>query len=173
MNHPAKIPLARINAMSAGEFSRAFGAVYEHSAWIAERAFVHRPFTSVADLHAAMKTAVVQASAAEQLALLRAHPELAGREARAGELTASSSAEQRSAGLDALSADEVARIAALNRAHADRFGFPFIIAVRLASKAEVFSELERRLGLDRDAEMGACLEQVFRISDLRLRDLIE
>ena len=159
--------------MSAEEFSRAFGAVYEHSPWIAERAFARRPFGTVGELHTAMRDAVLAGSPDEQLGLLRAHPELAGREAQAGKLTAHSSAEQRGAGLNGLSGSEVARIAALNKAHAEKFGFPFIIAVRLSPKAVIFAELERRLGLDRDAEMRACLEQVFLITDLRLRDLID
>src|SRR5579871_3155344 len=112
-----RMTVAQINAMSPEDFSRAFGAVYEHSPWIARRAFARRPFSGIAALHAAMKTVVEEASRDEQLALLRAHPELAGREARAGELTAHSTTEQRSAGLNALSRDEMARIAELNQAH--------------------------------------------------------
>jgi 2-oxo-4-hydroxy-4-carboxy-5-ureidoimidazoline decarboxylase len=166
------LSLDQVNRMSPGEFSRGFGAVFEHSPWIAERAFARRPFASVHDLHAAMADAVGSASREEQLALLRAHPELAGREAQAGELTADSKREQQNAGLNALARAETERIDALNKAHAQKFGFPFIIAVRLNSKAQIFAEFERRLDLDPDTELRACLEQVFLITDLRLRDLV-
>jgi 2-oxo-4-hydroxy-4-carboxy-5-ureidoimidazoline decarboxylase len=169
---PATLSLARVNAMSPGDFSRAFGAVYEHSPWIAERAFAHRPFRTMGDLHGAMKQAVMASSREEQLALLRAHPELAGREAKADQLTAHSRDEQRSAGLNALSPEEMARIAELNNAHAKKFGFPFIIAVRRATKSTIFSEFERRLASGVDEEMQACLEQVFLITELRVQDMV-
>jgi 2-oxo-4-hydroxy-4-carboxy-5-ureidoimidazoline decarboxylase len=169
----SKLSLARVNAMSPEEFSRSFGAVYEHSPWIAQRALARRPFASLAALHTAMRDTVVAATRDEQLALLRAHPELAGRAAKAGELTAHSSAEQRGAGLNALSPAEMARITELNRAHAEKFGFPFIIAVRLAAKPVILAEFERRLALNADEEMRLCLEQVFLITGLRLRDLFE
>lgn len=104
--------------------------------------------------------------------MLRAHPALAGREAQAGTLTAESAGEQAGAGLNALSADEMARIAQLNTAYAARFGHPFIIAVRLNSKQTIFSEFERRLTQDPATERRTGLEQVFLITQLRLRDLV-
>jgi 2-oxo-4-hydroxy-4-carboxy-5-ureidoimidazoline decarboxylase len=166
------LTLAQINRMAASDFSQAFGRVFEHSPWIAERALARRPFASIEALHAAMCAVVREASADEQLALLRAHPALAGREAIAGELTPESTREQASAGLNALSRAEMERISQLNAAHAERFGFPFIIAVRLNTRDRILAEFERRLGLDLEAERIACLEQVYLITGLRLRDLV-
>lgn len=166
------LSLATVNRMSAADFGRAFGRVFEHSPWIAERAFARRPFASVEALHAAMVDVVKHATVNEQLALLRAHPELAGREAQAGSLTAESTNEQTKAGLDALSREEMERITGLNRAHAERFGFPFIIAARLNGKQRIFAEFERRLALAPDAERAACLDQVYLITRIRLDDLM-
>lgn len=165
--------LDQINAMSPGAFGAIFGRVFEHSPWIAERAFARRPFASVDALHAAMVAVVEAASPAEQVALLRAHPELAGREAQSGDLTPESTREQAGAGLASLSRAEMARIGELNRAHGMRFGFPFIIAVRRHTRSEIFAEFERRLGLDADAARAAGLAQVYVITRLRLGDLAE
>ncbi len=164
--------LAQVNAMSGAEFLAALGGVFEHSPWIAERAFAARPFASVAALHAAMTDVVERASRDEQLALLRAHPELAGKEAQAGTMTGDSTAEQGGAGLNALSRAEMERISSLNRRYRDRFGFPFIIAVRQHTKDGILREFERRLANDRDEELGTCLGQVFVITRLRLDGLI-
>jgi 2-oxo-4-hydroxy-4-carboxy-5-ureidoimidazoline decarboxylase len=161
-----------INAMRPEAFVAALGTVFEHSPWIAERAFVRRPFADAARLHEAMVDVVRSASRDEQLGLLRAHPELAGREAQAGTLTADSTAEQRSAGLNALTRAEMERVARLNRAYRDRFGFPFIIAVRRHTKEGIFAEFERRLGNDADTELRECLEQVYIITRLRLDALV-
>jgi 2-oxo-4-hydroxy-4-carboxy-5-ureidoimidazoline decarboxylase len=146
--------------------------VFEHSPWIAERVFAARPFASIDALHAAMVDVVQRASREEQLALLRAHPDLAGKEAKAGSMTLASTHEQSTAGLSALSQAELARIAALNRSHQERFGFPFIIAARKHGKAEIFAEFERRLAIDVESERLTCLDQVFVITRLRLEDLV-
>ena len=108
----------------------------------------------------------------EQVALLRAHPELAGKEAQAGTMTGDSTAEQGGAGLNALSREEIARISDLNRRYREKFGFPFIIAVRQHTKDGIFGEFERRLALAPDAELETCLGQVFVITRLRLDGLI-
>ena len=158
--------------MRPEDFVVALGGVFEHSPWIAERAFARRPFADVAALHEAMVDVVRSATPEEQLALLRAHPELAGREAQAGTLTADSTAEQRSAGLNALTREEMERVARLNRAHQERFGFPFIIAVRRHSKDGIFAEFERRVGNDAESEREECLEQVYIITRLRLDALV-
>lgn len=165
--------MGAINAMAPQQFSAVFGRVFEHSPWIAERAFAHQPFADVDALHAAMVEVVRSASDAEQLALLRAHPELAGREAQTNTLTPESTSEQQRAGLTALSRAEMERIAALNAGHGKRFGFPFIIAARLHDKAQIFAEFERRMTLSLESEKAACLEQVYRITRLRLDDLVE
>jgi 2-oxo-4-hydroxy-4-carboxy-5-ureidoimidazoline decarboxylase len=164
--------LQQVNAMPAAEFRAAFGGVFEHSPWVAERAFAARPFASVDALHAALAGAVKAAGEEAQLALLRAHPELAGKEAQAGTMTGDSTAEQGGAGLDALSRDEMARIADLNRRYREKFGFPFIIAVRQNTKDGIFREFERRLAHDRDTELGASLGQVYVITRLRLDGLV-
>jgi len=164
--------LQQVNAMPAAEFRAAFGGVFEHSPWVAERAFAARPFESVDALHAAMADAVKGAGQEAQLALLRAHPELAGKEAQAGTMTGDSTAEQGGAGLNALSRDEMARIADLNRRYREKFGFPFIIAVRQHTKDGIFREFERRLAHDRDTELGASLGQVYVITRLRLDGLV-
>jgi len=164
--------LAQINAMSGADFRAAFGGVFERSPWIAERAFAARPFAGIDALHGAMINAVKHASLDEQLALLRAHPELAGKEAQAGTMTGDSAAEQGGAGLDALAREELARISDLNRRYREKFGFPFIIAVRRHAKDAIFRELERRLAQAPEAEFVTCLEQVFLITRLRLEGLI-
>ena len=168
-----KITLSQVNAMSPHEFAAVFGRVFEHSPWIAERAFVHKPFADAKQLHAAMVAVVRGATHEEQLALLRAHPELAGREAQTNSLTAESTNEQQRAGLNALTKDEMARISACNQAHAKHFGFPFIIAARMNTKASIFSEFERRLTLSPSDELVACLEQVYLITQIRIGDLID
>jgi 2-oxo-4-hydroxy-4-carboxy-5-ureidoimidazoline decarboxylase len=164
--------LAQVNAMPAAEFRAAFGGVFEHSPWVAEGAFAARPFARVDALHAAMTDVVKRAGRAEQVALLRAHPELAGKEAQAGTMTGDSTAEQGGAGLNALSRAEMARISDLNRRYREKFGFPFIIAVRKHTKDGIFSEFERRLANDSDTELATCLGQVFVITRLRLDGLI-
>jgi len=164
--------LAQVNAMSGAEFHAALGGVFEHSPWIAERAFAARPFASVAALHGAMAEVAKRASREEQLALLNAHPELAGREAQAGTMTGDSTAEQGGAGLNALSRAELDRISDLNRRYRGKFGFPFTIAVRQHTKDGIFREFERRLANDPATELETCLGQVFVITRLRLDGMI-
>jgi len=166
------LTLEHVNAMTPQAFLAALGGVFEHSPWIAERAFAARPFASVAALHAAMVDAVKRAPLEAQRALLNAHPELAGKEAQAGGLTRSSTTEQAGAGLNALNREEMEAMARWNRQYRERFGFPFIIAVRQHSKGSIFSEFQRRLANDCEAELAACLEQVFVIARLRLENLI-
>jgi 2-oxo-4-hydroxy-4-carboxy-5-ureidoimidazoline decarboxylase len=166
------LTLEHINAMSPQAFLAALGGVFEHSPWIAEQAFSARPFASVAALHEAMVNAVKRAPRERQLALLNAHPELAGKEAQAGALTSSSTAEQASAGLGALTREQMQTLARWNREYRDKFGLPFIIAVRRHTQASIFREFERRLANDVETELYACLEQVFLITRLRLGDLI-
>lgn len=168
----SSLTLAQVNAMPPEAFRAAFGGVFEHSPWIAERAFAARPFASVAALHGAMSDVVRRASREEQLALLRAHPDLAGKEARAGTMTRDSASEQGGAGLSALARGEMERIDGLNRRYRGKFGFPFIIAVRRHTKDGIFREFERRLENDADTELANGLEQVFLITRLRLDGMI-
>lgn len=140
-------------------------ALFEHSPWVEARADA-RP--SSGDRHADLMAVVREARPEEQLALIRAHPELAGKAAVDGTLTEASAAEQASAGLDRLSQAEFDRFHALNRAYRDKFGFPFIICVRLTDKAGILAAMEQRLGNDRETEIAAALDQIGEIVRLRL-----
>jgi 2-oxo-4-hydroxy-4-carboxy-5-ureidoimidazoline decarboxylase len=165
---PAPLSLSTINGMERAAFVATLGGVFEHSPWVAERAWDARPFADVGALHRAMAGAVRSASREQQLALLRAHPDLAGKEAQSGTLTAASASEQKGAGLINLAPEEKAAIARLNRDYRARHGFPFIIAVRNYTRSEIFSEFERRLANDTETELRACLDQIEAITRLRL-----
>ncbi len=146
--------------------------VFEHSPWVAERAWRRGPFGSVDALHAAMMLAVAEASREEQLALIRAHPELAGREAKAGSLTPDSSSEQGRLGFLQLTREEFLKMQDLNRRYGEKFGFPCIVALRLhASRESVMREMQERLGNDRDTELRNALEQIRHITRGRLEKL--
>jgi 2-oxo-4-hydroxy-4-carboxy-5-ureidoimidazoline decarboxylase len=160
--------LADINAMDRTAFVAALGGVFEHSPWVAERAWAAKPFASVDALHAAMAAAMHAATEDEQLALIRAHPELAGKAAVRGELTADSTREQSGAGLAQCTPEEFARLQALNARYHERFGFPFILAVKGWDRAGVIGELARRVDGDRATEFAECLAQIARIARFRL-----
>jgi 2-oxo-4-hydroxy-4-carboxy-5-ureidoimidazoline decarboxylase len=143
-------------------------ALFEHSPWVEARADA-RP--SSGDRHADLMAVMYSAAPEEQLALIRAHPELAGKAAIARELTDASAAEQASAGLDRLTPAEFERFQALNAAYRTRFGFPFIICVRLTDKAGILAAMQARLANDRDTEIAAALAEIGKIVKLRLEDL--
>ena len=164
--------LAEVNAMDQPAFVDALGGIFEHSPWVAERAFPDRPFANVPALHAAMVAAVDRASEPEKLALLRAHPELAGKAAVRRELTVDSSNEQSGAGLTQCSPEEFALLTDLNRRYHAKFGFPFILAVKGHDRASVIREFARRVGQDRIAEFAECLAQIARITHFRLEALV-
>lgn len=166
------VTLESLNRARRDELGPLLGGIFEHSPWIAARAVEARPFASVEALHAAMVAVVRGASRDEQLALLRAHPDLAGRAARAGTLTSASASEQSSAGLDRLDDEEYERFGRLNAAYRAKFGFPFIIAVRRHDKTQILAAFEKRLGNTEAQEMEAALAQVFEIARLRLAGLI-
>lgn len=161
--------------MSAREnFVARFGGVFEHSPWVAERAFDQNPHVALtADgVHAALVTAFRAAAHAERLAVLRAHPDLAGKLAIAGELTEDSKSEQASAGLDRLTPSEHARFTELNAAYIEKFAFPFIIAVKGLNKDDILSAFERRIDNDRQEEFETASAQVEKIALLRLRSML-
>ena len=143
-------------------------ALFEHSPWVEERADA-RPTSG--DRHADLMAVVRGASPDEQLALIRAHPELAGKAAVDGSLTDASAAEQASAGLDRLTQDEFDRFHALNAAYREKFGFPFIICVRLTDKAGILAAMDRRLTNDRDTEIETALAEIGKIVRLRLESM--
>ncbi|MCW5746583.1 MAG: 2-oxo-4-hydroxy-4-carboxy-5-ureidoimidazoline decarboxylase [Alphaproteobacteria bacterium] len=162
----------RLNALDHAGFLALVGPVFEHSPWIAERAWAARPFDGIEGLHRAMMQVVADASADERLALLRAHPDLAGKAARAGTLTADSTQEQAGAGLDRMSDAQYARFDRLNSAYRDKFGFPFIVAVRRHTRESILAAYEARLQNDRDAEMATALAEVGQIARFRLDTLL-
>ena len=168
----APLTLAALNAMDEQAFTAALGFVFELSPWVVRRAFAARPFADREALYAAMIAALNAASNEEKLALIRAHPELAGKAAIARALTAESLSEQASAGLDQLTSAEYDRFHALNDAYRGRFGFPFIICVRLNDKASILAAMERRAGLTPQAEIAEALTQIGLISRLRLFDAV-
>jgi N-carbamoyl-L-amino-acid hydrolase len=167
--------LEQLNAASGRDFVALLDGIYEHSPWIAERAAAHAPFASLAALKAALARVVREASLDEQLGLIRAHPELAGKAAIAGELTAESTNEQSKAGLTACTPEEFAQLQRLNASYNARFGFPFILAVRGPrgvglTRQEIIASFERRLRAHPELERAECLRQIHRIAEIRLND---
>jgi len=162
--------LDELNAMDQAGFVAELGGVFEHSPWVAERAFAAAPFASVDHLHRAMVGAVHAAPRELKLALIRAHPELAGRAMVRNELGADSSSEQSGAGLDRCSAEELARLAGLNARYNAKFGFPFILAVKGYDRTGVIAEFARRVERDYATEFDEALAQIARIARARLSD---
>jgi 2-oxo-4-hydroxy-4-carboxy-5-ureidoimidazoline decarboxylase len=160
--------LDELNVCEPPQFVAVLAAIYEHSPWVAEAVAARRPFASLADLHESMSAVVREASDMSKRALLKAHPDLAGKAARAGELTADSKSEQHSAGLDRLSDQEFNELHRLNKAYHDKFGFPFIICVRRHGKDSIFRQFDMRLRNDIATEFDTALIEVFRIAALRL-----
>ena len=168
-----RFSLDMLNATDRANFVAALGGIFEHSPWVAERAHTRAPFTTVATLFDAMAGAVESATRDEKLALIRSHPDLAGKAARAGTLTVASAAEQGGLGLDQLSNAEFARFERLNKAYKDKFGFPFVICVRRQTRDAILDSFERRLGNDTDAELAAALIEISLIARLRLAEMLE
>lgn len=164
--------IATLSAAPKAEFIRVLGGIFEHTPWIAERAYERRPFANVDALHRAMLAALAAAPREAKLALICAHPELAGKEAAAGTMTADSVGEQSSAGLDRCTADELARLRAGNTAYREKFGFPFVMAVKGKSRPEILAALAERIGNTREAEFARCLHEIGKIARLRLDALL-
>ena len=164
--------LAEANQLALPGYLERLGEVFEHSPWVAERAWGNRPFESIQGLHDAMMQAVRSASVEEQLALVRAHPELAGSEAHEKKLTLDSTSEQGRLGFTALSKKEQLEMAGLNGRYREKFGFPCIVALRLhATKASVIGKMKRRLENDSGTELNNALEQIGHIARGRLAKL--
>jgi 2-oxo-4-hydroxy-4-carboxy-5-ureidoimidazoline decarboxylase len=166
------IRLADLNRLDREAFTAALAGIFEASPWVAERAWDARPFPNLECLHGALWAVVAQATADEKLALIRAHPDLAGKAARAGALGAESSREQSEAGLDRLSAEEAARFARLNRAYREKFGFPFVICARENRKQRILEGFSKRLANSRAEEIETALGEIGRIAHFRLRDAV-
>ena len=170
--------LSDLNSCPSAAFVDTLRGIYEHSPWIPERAAAQRPFATITALKLALQTAVSQASVDQQLGLIRAHPELAGKAAIAGELTAESTSEQARSGLNLCSAAEFATLHQLNADYNAKFGFPFILAVKGPTgqgltRAAIIETFARRLKNQRADEMAECLRQIHRIAELRINDLLK
>jgi len=164
--------LSDLNACSIDDFVAALANVFEYSPWIAERAASARPFAGVNQLFDAMKVAIDRAPSELRLALIKAHPDLANKTQRAAGLTAESSAEQNSAGLDRLSDVEYVAFERVNNAYRAKFGFPYIVCVRRHTKDSILRDFERRLPNDAKTEIQTSIDEICRIAALRIDQLV-
>lgn len=164
--------VAHLNTLDQPAFVAALGHLFEHSPWVAADTWPCRPFRDAEQLHAALCATMRSAPAGRQLELIRAHPDLAGRLSRQNQLTAESTREQASAGLDRLSAAELAEFQRLNDAYLARFGFPFIICARLNAKDAIVTAMRARLENTPAAEHQAALAEIEKIARLRLQDVL-
>ncbi|MGO4302805.1 2-oxo-4-hydroxy-4-carboxy-5-ureidoimidazoline decarboxylase [Cupriavidus sp. RAF12] len=164
--------IAQLNAMPEAEFVQILGGIYEHSPWFAEAAAKQRPLADAAALAVALRDAVDTAGRDAQLKLVRAHPELAGKAAVRGELTAESTREQAGAGLDQCTPEEFKRLQDLNAAYNQKFGFPFILAVRGYDRHGIIDAFAKRLDNAPEVELQTCINQIHRIAQFRLDDLV-
>jgi OHCU decarboxylase len=164
--------LAALNSCDRDAFVGALGHLFEHSPWVAEETWPRRPFRDADGLHAALCETMRGAPVGRQLDLVRAHPDLAGRLAKAGALTQASAREQSAAGLDRLTPAEAAEIERLNSAYTARFGFPFVICARLNAKDAILAAMRQRAGSTPEAELSTALGEIAKIARLRLNEAI-
>jgi OHCU decarboxylase len=167
------VTLEEINALDREAFTLAFAAVAEGSPWVAYGAFDDAPFATGLELVAGFRAAIARAGDERQLDLIRAHPDLAGRVALAGELTAHSAAEQAGAGLDRLTPAQLARFEAANRTYLERFSFPFVICVRGHTADSILDAYDARIANDHEIETAIALDEVVKIIRLRVATLVE
>jgi len=168
-----KLTLVGLNHLSRTKFVRVIGPVFENSPWIADATWTQRPFASIEQLHAALCKTVRTAGEQKQLALIRAHPDLVGRLALASRLTPESEREQTSAGLDRLTPEEIELFQKNNVGYQAKFGFPFVICVRLNKKEAILKGFKARLNQSRQQEIQTALEEIFKIAEFRLQDLTQ
>jgi len=168
-----RIALADLNQLGPAAFVEIIGPVFEHSPWIAAETWARRPFASAEQLLLALSATVRDAGQDRQLALIRAHPDLVGRAALAGTLTAASTQEQASAGLNQLTPEEIARFQTYNAAYQEKFGFPFVICARLNRKEAILAGFEQRLQNARAEEIQTALAEIYKIAALRLADKLD
>ena len=168
-----KTELRRLNVMNRDGFVRTVGHVFELSPWIAERTWNQHPFASIEQLHQKLVQTMQAANEEEKLKLIRAHPDLVGKMADAGNLTPESRSEQAAAGLDRLSPDDVEAFRAYNEMYRDQFGFPFIICARENKKDAILSAFPKRLKNSREKEIATALDEIAKIARLRLIDSVQ
>ena len=159
----------QLNTLERQEFTRVLAALFEHSPWVAARTALKRPFSEHGELYAALCETVMKASHDEKLALIRAHPDLVGRDL----LTRESQTEQTSAGLGNLSPEEIERFGEYNVRYREKFGFPFVICARLNKKQAILDSFPIRLQNSREQEMETALREIFKIAQLRFENLVE
>jgi 2-oxo-4-hydroxy-4-carboxy-5-ureidoimidazoline decarboxylase len=164
--------VAELDSSDRATFVAVLGGLFEHSPWVAEGTYDKRPFRDADHLHAALCATMMAAPRDMQLALVRAHPDLAGRMAAAGQLTPESTREQAAAGLDRLTPSEAAEIQRLNQAYKDRFEFPFVICARLNAKDAILAAMRTRLKNDSEAELSTALAEIAKIARLRLNEAV-
>jgi 2-oxo-4-hydroxy-4-carboxy-5-ureidoimidazoline decarboxylase len=167
-----KVSLDYLNSADRAGFEQLIGALFEKNSWVAARSWPRRPFASLDALHQALTSVILGASPSEQLELIQSHPELVGREAVSGGLSAASEQEQASAGLTNLSPAEISQFNQLNRAYRVQFGFPFIICARKHHKSAILAAFPARSGHSREEEIKIALDQICQILEFRLRDAI-
>jgi 2-oxo-4-hydroxy-4-carboxy-5-ureidoimidazoline decarboxylase len=167
-----RLPFTELNTLDRADFVSQVGWVYEHSAWVAERTWEHRPFTTVDGLHAAMDKVVESATPGEKMSLIQAHPDLAGRLAQQGKLTAASTSEQATAGLNELTPADAQELTKNNTRYREKFGFPFIVCVRLNNIELIREAFTERLQNDRAQEINVALREISKIASLRLADVV-
>ena len=170
---PEKMTLEEVNRLERDEFVSRLGSVYESSPWVVERVWGSQPFGSFAGLHGAMVGVVDGASRERQMALIRVHPDLAGKAAVAGKLTPESKGEQTSAGLGRLTPEEYEAFSEMNYAYRERFGFPMIVCVREHTKESILQNAKSRLENSREEEVEIALGEIAKIARLRLQELVE
>ena len=167
------ISLARLNTAPDADFVTALAGIYEHSDWVPQHLVRQRPFPDLEHLRLAMRQVVENATDAEKLTLIRSHPDLAGKLAKAGKLTEESTREQAGLGLDRLDDQEYWRFQNRNERYREKFGFPFIICARLTTKPGVLEAFDKRLANSREQEISEALSQIHQIARLRLEDAIQ
>lgn len=173
MMNISPMPINTVNALDQARFIELLGGIFEHSPWIAEQVFDAVPFANVAELHTKMVQLVEQGGMAKQLALICAHPELTGKINLRDQLTEHSKSEQSGAGLNQCSTEEYADLINLNTAYTEKFGFPFILAVKGHDRQSIIANFRLRLKNTREAEFKECLGQIYRIAGFRLAAVIE
>jgi OHCU decarboxylase len=170
---PQRVTIDEVNDLDQREFVAKFANLYESSAWVAERAWRERPFGGLPELHEAFVGAMREGPEERRMALIRAHPDLAGKAAVAGELTPESTSEQASGGLDRLAPEEYEAFTRMNADYRERFGFPMIVCVREHTKESILQNARERLGNSREEEVETALGEIAKIARLRLLDLVE
>ena len=166
------LTLNELNQLPENEFINLLGSIFEHSPWVAKQTYQFRPFDSVDSLMQYMFDFVKQSPQADRLRLICNHPQLAGKEAAEGTLTEHSKKEQACAGLNHCSSEELHRLNTLNQQYLDKFGFPFVIAVKGLSRYDILEAMQQRINNPMEQEFDTCIEQIGRIAEFRLKDLV-